>query len=94
MQALLKLPGEETLDCLSCSFVRQKEFVVAAYSDGRAVVWDLTNIAEVSSSLYQCRNDKNVEIQSFCHNNLCWGSIAQKGECTQKFSQQEKQPHT
>lgn len=84
MQALLKLPGEETLDCLSCSFVRQKEFVVAAYSDGRAVVWDLTNIAEVSSPSVSAEMHKMLEFEASATNNLCWGSIAQKGKCNQK----------
>ena len=47
MQAVLNLPGEGRLDCLTCSFVRQKESMVAAYSDGRTVLWDLTDLAEV-----------------------------------------------
>ena len=49
MQAVLTLPAEGMLDCLTCSFARQKESMVAAYSDGRVAVWDLTSLAEVFS---------------------------------------------
>ena len=54
MQAVLTLPEEGLLDCLTCSFVRQKELVVAAYSDGRAVVWDLTSLNEVQALCALC----------------------------------------
>lgn len=41
MQCTLRLPESEELDCLSCSFVKGKEGIVAAYSDGGLVMWDL-----------------------------------------------------
>lgn len=35
------------MDCLACLFIKQRDSLVAAYSDGRVVVWDFSNLNEV-----------------------------------------------